>query len=53
MTTTDNTLALINRGGACRESASAAEVITLRDKLIDAISSRFAIRLEPEPVWLA
>jgi UDP-N-acetylmuramate dehydrogenase len=43
-----HTLALINRGGA-----SAAEVITLRDKLIDAISSRFAIRLEPEPVWLA
>jgi UDP-N-acetylmuramate dehydrogenase len=43
-----HTLALINRGGA-----SAAEVITLRDQLIDAISSRFAIRLEPEPVWLA
>jgi UDP-N-acetylmuramate dehydrogenase len=43
-----HTLALINRGGA-----SAAEVISLRDKLIDAISSRFAIRLEPEPVWLA
>ena len=43
-----HTLALINRGGA-----SAAEVITLRDKLIDTISTRFAIRLEPEPVWLA
>jgi UDP-N-acetylmuramate dehydrogenase len=43
-----HTLALINRGGA-----SATEVITLRDKLTDAIASRFGIRLEPEPVWLA
>jgi UDP-N-acetylmuramate dehydrogenase len=43
-----HTLALINRGGA-----SAAEVIALRDKVIDSIASRFSIRLEPEPVWLA
>jgi UDP-N-acetylmuramate dehydrogenase len=43
-----HTLALINRGGA-----SAAEVMALRDRVIDAVASRFAIRLEPEPVWLA
>jgi UDP-N-acetylmuramate dehydrogenase len=43
-----HTLALINRGGA-----SAAEVTALRDRVIDAVASRFAIRLEPEPVWLA
>jgi UDP-N-acetylmuramate dehydrogenase len=42
-----HTLALINRGGA-----SAAEVVTLRDKVVDTIASRFGIRLEPEPVWL-
>jgi UDP-N-acetylmuramate dehydrogenase len=43
-----HTLALINRGGA-----SAADVIALRDKVTDTIASRFAIRLEPEPVWLS
>jgi len=43
-----HTLALINRGGA-----TAADVIALRDKLTDTIASRFAIRLEPEPVWLS
>jgi UDP-N-acetylmuramate dehydrogenase len=43
-----HTLALINRGGA-----SAGEVTALRDKVIAAVSSRFAVRLEPEPVWLA
>jgi UDP-N-acetylmuramate dehydrogenase len=43
-----HTLALINRGGA-----AAAEILALRDQLIEAIESRFAIRLEPEPVWLA
>jgi UDP-N-acetylmuramate dehydrogenase len=42
-----HTLALINRGGA-----SAAEIVTLRDKVTDTIQSRFGIRLEPEPVWL-
>jgi UDP-N-acetylmuramate dehydrogenase len=43
-----HTLALINRGGA-----SAADVLALRDKVTDTIASRFAIHLEPEPVWLA
>ncbi len=43
-----HTLALINRGGA-----SAAEVTALRDRVIETVASRFAIRLEPEPVWLA
>jgi UDP-N-acetylmuramate dehydrogenase len=43
-----HTLALINRG-----SATAAEVIALRDQVIDSVASRFAVRLEPEPVWLA
>ncbi len=45
---TRHTLALINRGGA-----SAAEVVALRDKVTGTIASRFGIRLEPEPVWLA
>jgi UDP-N-acetylmuramate dehydrogenase len=43
-----HTLALINRGGA-----TAADVIALRDKVIAGVESRFAIHLEPEPVWLA
>jgi UDP-N-acetylmuramate dehydrogenase len=43
-----HTLALINRGGA-----SASEVTALRDQVIAAVVSRFAVRLEPEPVWLA
>jgi UDP-N-acetylmuramate dehydrogenase len=43
-----HTLALINRGGA-----SATEVTALRDKVVAAVASRFAVRLEPEPVWLA
>jgi len=43
-----HTLALINRGGA-----SAADVTALRDRVIEAVASRFAVRLEPEPVWLA
>jgi UDP-N-acetylmuramate dehydrogenase len=43
-----HTLALVNRGGA-----SATEVTALRDKVIAAVASRFAVRLEPEPVWLA
>jgi UDP-N-acetylmuramate dehydrogenase len=42
-----HTLALINRGGA-----TAGEVIALRDRVTETVSSRFAIRLEPEPVWL-
>jgi UDP-N-acetylmuramate dehydrogenase len=43
-----HTLALINRGGA-----TASEVTALRDQVIAAVSARFAVRLEPEPVWLA
>jgi UDP-N-acetylmuramate dehydrogenase len=42
-----HTLALINRGGA-----TAADVTALRDKVVGTVVSRFAIRLEPEPVWL-
>ncbi len=42
-----HTLALINRGGA-----SASEVTALRDQVIAAVAARFAVRLEPEPVWL-
>jgi UDP-N-acetylmuramate dehydrogenase len=42
-----HTLALINRGGA-----SAAEIVALRNQVTAAVASRFAVRLEPEPVWL-
>ena len=42
-----HTLALINRGGA-----SAAEIVALRDQVTAAVAFRFAVRLEPEPVWL-
>ena len=44
---TRHTLALINRGGA-----TAAEVIALRDRIIETVAARFGIRLEPEPVWV-
>jgi UDP-N-acetylmuramate dehydrogenase len=44
---TRHTLALINRGGA-----KAADILALRDKLVETIATRFAIRLEPEPVLL-
>ena len=40
-----HTLALVNRGGA-----TAAEVFSLRDEIVAAIASRFAITLELEPV---
>jgi UDP-N-acetylmuramate dehydrogenase len=43
-----HTLALINRGGA-----TAADILSLRDEIVKTIVSRFAIKLEPEPVWLA
>ena len=43
-----HTLALINRGGA-----TATDVLSLRDEIVRTIASRFAITLEPEPVWLA
>ena len=42
-----HTLALINRGGA-----TAAEIVALRDRVIATVESRFAVHLEPEPVWL-
>jgi UDP-N-acetylmuramate dehydrogenase len=45
---TRHTLALINRGGA-----TAAEVIALRDRIIETVAARFGILLEPEPVWVA
>jgi UDP-N-acetylmuramate dehydrogenase len=43
-----HTLALINRGGA-----SAAEIVALRDQVVSTVAARFAVHLEPEPVWLA
>jgi UDP-N-acetylmuramate dehydrogenase len=42
-----HTLALVNRG-----EATAAEVIALRDRIAATVASRFAVRLEPEPVWV-
>jgi UDP-N-acetylmuramate dehydrogenase len=42
-----HTLALINRDGA-----SAADIAALRDKIISAVEAKFAIHLEPEPVWV-
>ena len=42
-----HTLALINRGGA-----TSADVLALRDQVTATVASRFAIGLEPEPVWL-
>lgn len=42
-----HTLALINRDGA-----SAADIVALRDRIIAAVEEKFAIRLEPEPVWV-
>lgn len=44
---TRHTLALINRG-----SASASDMTALRDAIIAKVLERFAIRLEPEPVWV-
>ena len=42
-----HTLALINRGGA-----TAAEVVALRDRIVETVETKFGIRLEPEPVLL-
>lgn len=42
-----HTLALINRGGA-----TAAEMVKLRDLIVATVAKRFAIQLEPEPVWV-
>ncbi len=40
-----HTLALTNRGGA-----RAADVLALRDQIIETVERRFGVRLEPEPV---
>jgi UDP-N-acetylmuramate dehydrogenase len=42
-----HTLALINRG-----AATAGDILALRDKIVQTVAARFAIRLEPEPVYL-
>jgi UDP-N-acetylmuramate dehydrogenase len=42
-----HTLALINRDGA-----SAVDIAALRDAIIAKVDEKFAIRLEPEPVWV-
>jgi UDP-N-acetylmuramate dehydrogenase len=45
---TRHTLALTNRGGA-----KAADILALRDQIVEGVNGRFGIRLEPEPVVLA
>ena len=42
-----HTLALINRDHAC-----AADVARLRDVIVAKVAEKFAIHLEPEPVWV-
>ncbi len=42
-----HTLALINR-----DRASASDIAALRDEIIAKVAEKFAIRLEPEPVWV-
>lgn len=42
-----HTLALINRDGA-----SATDIAALRDAIIAKVEEKFAIHLEPEPVWV-
>lgn len=44
---TNHTLALINRG-----SATAAEIIALKDKIQAAVAAQFGIKLVPEPVFV-
>jgi len=43
-----HTLALTNRSG----HASAAEILALRDTLVAGVHERFAVQLEPEPVFV-
>jgi UDP-N-acetylmuramate dehydrogenase len=43
-----HTLALTNRSG----DASAADILALRDCLIEGVYARFGVRLEPEPIYL-
>jgi UDP-N-acetylmuramate dehydrogenase len=42
-----HTLALINKG-----NAKAADILALRDRIVEAVQQKFGIRLEPEPVFL-
>ena len=42
-----HTLALVNRG-----NANAADLVTLRDRIIEAVTARFGVVLEQEPVLL-
>jgi UDP-N-acetylmuramate dehydrogenase len=42
-----HTLALINR-----DHASAGDIAALRDEIVAKVAEKFAIRLEPEPVWV-
>lgn len=42
-----HTLALINRDGA-----SASDIAALRDAIVARVAEKFAIHLEPEPVWV-
>ncbi len=42
-----HTLALINRDGA-----SSADIAVLRDAIIAKVAEKFAIHLEPEPIWV-
>jgi UDP-N-acetylmuramate dehydrogenase len=42
---TKHTLALVNRGGA-----TAADIIALRNRIIDEVQQRFGVQLEQEPV---
>lgn len=44
---TRHSLALINRG-----NASAAEIIQLKNKIIDAVMEKFGIELLPEPIFI-
>jgi UDP-N-acetylmuramate dehydrogenase len=44
---TNHTLAVINRG-----SATAAEIIALKDKIQAAVGAKFGIKLVPEPVFV-
>ncbi len=46
---TRHTLALTNRSG----TATAADLLRLRDRVADGVESRFGVRLEQEPVMLA
>jgi UDP-N-acetylmuramate dehydrogenase len=44
---TRHTLALVNRG-----EATSADVVALRERIVDEVERRFSVRLEQEPVWV-